>query len=451
MRPLLEKSCCTLHYPTWHKPEVRLVRFSKPPDNSFLKSLRLTAGDSRWLYIFIFILINSAFFGLTVMAQAALVGNFVGIEGRVDLLRGGKLPAIAAKLQDQVAEGDVIRTKSDARAEIRFTDESSITLGPGSRLAIENYTYDAARGQRQAVLQLFMGIVHTVVKKIYPGKEPDFILKTQTSVIGVRGTDWYSVLGINVTDIYNGSGTTEVRNIYPEVPGKVELTGMEFSRVALNLPPTLPLPIDQKDLDLLKAQLSPQPGRHPANSTLTPPMAPTEAKNNLAFLREALGQDNPLTQTNLTVPPIGGGLMIAPVNINTNGSGVLSGAFASATITGSGVMNIAGIYSGTYNISSLSMILTATSGSFGAAFNDPGSWAGSLKGTLSGVTGQNYSGTASGTINYTGVSTTVTTLSLSGPLSIGPGGKINYQASGTFTTSGGGPNPSGTVTGQIKN
>jgi hypothetical protein len=385
------------------------------------------------------------------MAQAALVGKFVEVEGRVDLLRGGKLPAMTAKLQDQVEEGDIIRTKSDARAEIRFLDESSITMAPGSRLAIEKYTYDAALEQRQAVLQLFMGLVHTAVKKIYPGKEPDFILKTQTSVIGVRGTDWYSVLGINVTDIYNGSGKTEVRNIYPEVPGKVELQGMEFSRVALNLPPTLPLPIDKKDLDWLKAQLSPQPGRHSANSTLTSPLAPTEAKNNLAFLREALGQDNPLTQANLTVPPssVGVGLISTPVNINTYGSGVLSGAFASATITGSGVMNIAGIYSGTYNITNFSMLLNATSGSFGAAFNDPGSWSGSLKGTLSGVTGQNYTGTASGTINFTGTTTTVTTLSLSGPVSIGPGGKINYQASGSFTTSGAGP--TGTVSGQIKN
>ena len=45
-------------------------------------------------------------------AHAAVVGRFTLIKGQVDVLKGGKVPGIPAKVQDGVEPGDVIRTKS---------------------------------------------------------------------------------------------------------------------------------------------------------------------------------------------------------------------------------------------------------------------------------------------------------------------------------------------------
>jgi len=50
--------------------------------------------------------------GLLTHAQADVVGRLTQVEGRVDLLKGGQLPANPVKLNDGVQPGDVLRTKS---------------------------------------------------------------------------------------------------------------------------------------------------------------------------------------------------------------------------------------------------------------------------------------------------------------------------------------------------
>jgi hypothetical protein len=49
------------------------------------------------------------------LAPADVVGQVTQVEGRVELLKGGKLPATEAKAQDGVEPGDVLRTKSFPR------------------------------------------------------------------------------------------------------------------------------------------------------------------------------------------------------------------------------------------------------------------------------------------------------------------------------------------------
>ena len=118
---------------------------------------------------------------------AAGVGQVVALEGPVDVLRGGKLPATPLKLQDSIYPGDVIRTKTGCKVQLKFVDDTTMTVAPGTRMAIESYLYDPAQGQRNAVIQVFMGLVETVVTKILKADREDFILKTNTAVMGVRG------------------------------------------------------------------------------------------------------------------------------------------------------------------------------------------------------------------------------------------------------------------------
>ena len=73
------------------------------------------------------------------VAGAEVVGRLTEAEGRVDLLKGGKLPAVALKVNDTVEPGDVIRTKSRSKAQITFIDNSLLTLSQESRLAIEEF------------------------------------------------------------------------------------------------------------------------------------------------------------------------------------------------------------------------------------------------------------------------------------------------------------------------
>lgn len=188
-------------------------------------------------------------------AGAAPVGTFTLVEGQVDLLRAGKLPATPARVQDPVAVGDVVRTKSLSRAQIRFVDHTVLSIAPESRVTIEEYLFDGAKGERQATLQILRGLVHTAVEKVFPREEPDFVIKTHTAVLGVRGTRWYTKLLPLSTDVYTEEGQLEVRNLLPEIIGVQVLQPLQFSRVSQFLPPTLPLPITPQDLKHLEEQM----------------------------------------------------------------------------------------------------------------------------------------------------------------------------------------------------
>lgn len=203
---------------------------------------------------------------LPLVVRADIVGHLTQVEGRVDLLKDGKLPAIPVKLQDGVESKDVVRTKSLSKAQITFIDNSSVTISPESRVAIEEYLFDPAQKKRSAVLNIFQGLAHVVVTKLFKVDEPDFVVKTHTAITGVRGTDFGVRIHPNGSTILNFQGLTQVANIFPEVgqlfrrafmvaysfgppgsPNSVLLKDMQGTTVGRGLPPTLPFAVTPQD------------------------------------------------------------------------------------------------------------------------------------------------------------------------------------------------------------
>jgi hypothetical protein len=171
--------------------------------------------------------------------HAAVVGRFSLIIGQVDLLKGGKLPAESAKMQGGVEPGDVIRTKTKGKAQLTMVDNSIITLAPDSRLAIADYQYNPASQERRAVVSLFRGLVHTVVNRIIKTEEPDFLMETHTAVIGVRGTNFYTLVGPSFTATYLANGTLGVRSNLSRLPALLLLHSMQFTQIPLGKQPFL--------------------------------------------------------------------------------------------------------------------------------------------------------------------------------------------------------------------
>jgi hypothetical protein len=206
-------------------------------------------------YLFFIIAIFMLFGVFALSAHAGVVGRFTLIKGQVDLLKGGKIPATPAKVQDGVETGDVIRTKSGAKAQLSMVDDSVITLAPESRLAIADYQYNPARKERRAVLRLFRGLVHTVVNRIIKTEEPDFLMETHTATIGVRGTNWYTLLGPNSTGVYLPQGILGVSSNLPAVPDLVRLQSGQFTQVILGLQPSLPQALTPETLRMLERMM----------------------------------------------------------------------------------------------------------------------------------------------------------------------------------------------------
>jgi len=122
---------------------------------------------------------------LAPMAGAEEVGSFTQIVNSVDHLRGGKPPAQPAKVDGKVAIKDGVETHADSRAQMKFVDNTTMIVAPKSKVTIEDYMVDRKTGKTKAAMQVFQGLVRTVVPE--EAATPDFQIKTTTSIMGIRG------------------------------------------------------------------------------------------------------------------------------------------------------------------------------------------------------------------------------------------------------------------------
>ncbi len=216
--------------------------------------------------------------------QAAEVGSFTQVEGQVNLLKSGKSPAIPVAVQTGIEMKDVVNTESASRAQLRFLDDTTLTVSPLSQITIESYMYDAQKGIRQVVLEVTQGLVQTVVSKIFRGTEPDFLLKSQTAVMGVRGTEFYVLVIENPsppstsgfapdffkalrvralevprapvsTDVFVKSGRVIMSSSNPDIKDTVLLGANQSLRVSLNRPPGPRISLTQKDFHRLNSSM----------------------------------------------------------------------------------------------------------------------------------------------------------------------------------------------------
>jgi hypothetical protein len=111
-----------------------------------------------------FIIILTAVASQTVYSEP--VGKFTKVEGRIDITRPGS-PAVEVKQGAEVFEKDIVRSKSNSKAEILFTDGNILRLAQNTRVEISEYINES--GRRSTVLNLFRGKIQNRVKKLLGG------------------------------------------------------------------------------------------------------------------------------------------------------------------------------------------------------------------------------------------------------------------------------------------
>ena len=186
------------------------------------------------------------------LEAAEALGNFTHVEGRVDVLRGGRLPSASVKVGESVFLKDVIRTKSDSKAEITFVDKNILRIGQRSRIDISEYV--SAEGKGSTVINLPRGKVEAIippgepVKRIAVSPEGSrFEIHTPNAVAGVRGTDFLIWYEWNLTQILVMEGTVCGYNLASEESVVCIPAGL-FSSIFLNAGPTSPRPVTPIDL-----------------------------------------------------------------------------------------------------------------------------------------------------------------------------------------------------------
>ena len=136
--------------------------------------------------------------------QGAAIGRISRVSGSVTIQRGaGTLPATA---DAPVETTDHIRTGADSRAEIVFSDNSVMTVGPESEVAIASFA--PAAEEPNAILDLLSGIVRVTVNAATDWGR--FEVRTATAVASVRGTDYLVELSDKGSAVFVAEGRVAV-------------------------------------------------------------------------------------------------------------------------------------------------------------------------------------------------------------------------------------------------
>lgn len=122
------------------------------------------------------------------VAQSAMaeIGRVKSSVGPASIKRGAiSIPATAgAKLEP----GDIVITGKAGRVGIAFLDDTRFAVGPDSRIAMAEYTYDRARQSGTSLTRVDRGSLGVVSGKIAKSGKDAMKVKTPTSMLGVRGT-----------------------------------------------------------------------------------------------------------------------------------------------------------------------------------------------------------------------------------------------------------------------
>lgn len=121
-------------------------------------------------------------------AEAQEAGHVKVARGAVQIERAGqKVPGAVGTV---VQAGDVVVTGADGSVGITFLDNSLLSAGPNSVLAIDRFAFDSTTHQGAFESSLRKGTLAVVSGKLAKQSPDAMKVKTPAAVLGVRGTEF---------------------------------------------------------------------------------------------------------------------------------------------------------------------------------------------------------------------------------------------------------------------
>ncbi len=119
-------------------------------------------------------------------AWADNIAQFKVTKGSVHVERGGQ--RIPAQVGTHLQATDIVVTGSDGAAGITFIDNSLLSMGPNSVLAIERYAFNSTTHEGSFESSLRKGTLSVISGKIAKQSPDAMKVRTPSSILGVRGT-----------------------------------------------------------------------------------------------------------------------------------------------------------------------------------------------------------------------------------------------------------------------
>jgi hypothetical protein len=116
------------------------------------------------------------------------VGQFKVAKGTVHIERAKQ--RVPVSVGTIVQEGDVVITGADGSAGITFKDDSLLSVGPDSVLAIDRFAFDSTTHAGAFETSLRQGTMAAVSGKIAKQSADAMRVRTPATILGVRGTEF---------------------------------------------------------------------------------------------------------------------------------------------------------------------------------------------------------------------------------------------------------------------
>jgi hypothetical protein len=121
-------------------------------------------------------------------SQSGDVGQIKTAKGAVHIERAGQ--QVPATVGARLRQSDIVVTGADGSVGITFVDNSLLSAGPNSTLAIERYAFDSTTHAGAFDTRLSRGTLAVVSGKIAKQSPEAMTVKTPAAILGVRGTEF---------------------------------------------------------------------------------------------------------------------------------------------------------------------------------------------------------------------------------------------------------------------
>ena len=132
--------------------------------------------------------IAAVLLGFSAAAMAADVGEVKVAKGVAHLERGAE--KLAVRVGMPVQPSDKVVTGADGTVGITFADNSLLSVGPDSVLAIDRYVFDSTTHAGQFDSTLSKGTLAVISGKMVKQSPDAMRVRTPSSIMGVRGTEF---------------------------------------------------------------------------------------------------------------------------------------------------------------------------------------------------------------------------------------------------------------------
>lgn len=121
-------------------------------------------------------------------AYADDIGQIKTVRGTVHVERDGERLAAAPGMN--LRQSDALLTGADGAVGVTFLDNSLVSVGPASVLQIERYSFNSSTHAGHFDASLKKGTLAVVSGKIVKQSPGAMRVRTPSSVMGVRGTEF---------------------------------------------------------------------------------------------------------------------------------------------------------------------------------------------------------------------------------------------------------------------